>query len=81
MKILTMSGRIPDMEEELKKIQEQKQEYITHNDLKENEVITFHLVPTSVMVTIAHSAHTCRKDGTNGGTGVFSGCYYHFNIR
>ncbi|XP_065918171.1 RING finger protein B-like isoform X2 [Dysidea avara] len=37
MKILTMSGRIPDMEEELKKIQQQKQEYITHNDLKENE--------------------------------------------
>ena len=46
MKILTMSGRIPDIEEELKKIQQQKQEYITHDDLNENEVKSFHLVPT-----------------------------------
>ena len=41
MKILTMSGRIPDIEEELKKIQQQKQEYITYDDLSENEVIIF----------------------------------------
>jgi len=34
-----MSGRIPDIEEELKKIQQQKQEYITYDDLSENEVI------------------------------------------
>jgi len=41
MKILKMSGRIPDIEEELKKILQQKQEYITRDDLTENEVIVY----------------------------------------
>ena len=41
MKILKMSGQILDIEEELKKILQQKQEYITHDDLNENEVIIF----------------------------------------
>ena len=40
MKILQMSGRIPNLDEELEKLQQQKQKYVTRDELNEGEVIT-----------------------------------------
>lgn len=40
MKILQMSGRIPNLDEELAKLQQQKQKYVTQDELSDGEVIT-----------------------------------------
>ena len=39
MKILQMSGRIPNLDEELEKMQQQKQKYVTYDDLDKGEVM------------------------------------------
>jgi len=40
MKILQMSGKIPNLDEELAKLQQEKQRYVSVDELNENEVIT-----------------------------------------
>ena len=40
MKILQKSGRIPNLDDELEKLQQQKQKYVSLDELNKNEVIT-----------------------------------------
>lgn len=48
MKILQMSGRIPNLEEELEKLQQQKQKNVSIDELNENEVITWPLCDVTI---------------------------------
>ena len=43
MKILQMSGRIPNLDEEIEKLQQQRQKYVQRDELTEGEVGLFNI--------------------------------------
>ena len=46
MKILQMSGRIPNLDEEIEKLQQQRQKYVQRDELNEGEVGLFDIFVT-----------------------------------